>query len=33
MLQVEWDGTDDVLLSGPAEIVFEGEWPDEPDEV
>ena len=33
MLQVEWDGADEVLLSGPAEIVFEGEWPDEPDEV
>ncbi|MFC2067170.1 diaminopimelate epimerase [Chloroflexota bacterium] len=29
LLGVEWDGTGDVLLSGPAEIVFAGEWPDE----
>jgi len=27
-LHVEWDGTGDILLSGPAEIVFTGEWPD-----
>ncbi|MFC2001854.1 diaminopimelate epimerase [Chloroflexota bacterium] len=29
VLSVEWNGTGEVLLSGPAEIVFEGEWPDE----
>ncbi|MFQ6122758.1 MAG: diaminopimelate epimerase [Dehalococcoidales bacterium] len=28
ILQVEWDGTGEVLLSGPAEKVFNGEWPD-----
>jgi len=28
-LGVEWDGVGEVLLSGPAEIVFSGEWPDE----
>jgi len=27
-LDVEWDGAGEVLLSGPAEIVFSGEWPD-----
>ena len=27
-LTVEWDGQGDVYLSGPAEFVFEGEWPD-----
>ncbi|MFC2017125.1 diaminopimelate epimerase [Chloroflexota bacterium] len=27
ILQVEWDGTGEVFLSGPAEIVFTGEWP------
>lgn len=27
-LEVEWDGAGEVLLSGPAEIVFSGEWPD-----
>lgn len=27
-LVVEWDGRGDVFLSGPAETVFEGEWPD-----
>ncbi|MDD4859555.1 MAG: diaminopimelate epimerase [Dehalococcoidales bacterium] len=26
VLGVEWDGKGDVLLSGPAEIVFTGEW-------
>ncbi len=26
VLQVEWDGSGEVLLSGPAEKVFEGEW-------
>jgi diaminopimelate epimerase len=26
-LVVEWDGRGDVYLSGPAEMVFEGEWP------
>jgi len=28
-LSVEWDGRGEVFLSGPAEIVFSGEWPDE----
>jgi diaminopimelate epimerase len=27
-LEVEWDRAGEVLLSGPAEIVFSGEWPD-----
>ncbi|MEA1959634.1 MAG: diaminopimelate epimerase [Chloroflexota bacterium] len=27
-LTVAWDGSGDVKLSGPAEVVFEGEWPD-----
>ncbi len=27
-LEVEWDGTGEVILSGPAETVFTGEWPD-----
>ena len=27
-LQVDWDGTGGVLMSGPAETVFTGEWPD-----
>lgn len=26
-LTVEWDGKAEVYLSGPAEFVFEGEWP------
>ena len=26
-LQVEWNGTGEVLMNGPAEIVFTGEWP------
>ena len=25
-LTIDWDGKGDVLLSGPAEIMFEGEW-------
>ena len=29
ILGVEWDGAGEVSLSGPAEIVFNGEWPDE----
>lgn len=29
VLGVEWDGAGEVFLSGPAEIVFIGEWPDE----
>jgi diaminopimelate epimerase len=29
VLSVEWDGVGEVFLSGPAEIVFIGEWPDE----
>jgi len=28
-LGVEWDGVGEVFLSGPTEIVFNGEWPDE----
>ncbi len=28
-LAVEWDGGGEVFLSGPAEITFNGEWPDE----
>jgi diaminopimelate epimerase len=28
-LGVEWGGVGEVSLSGPAEIVFSGEWPDE----
>ena len=27
-LVVEWDGQNEVFLSGPAEFVFEGDWPD-----
>jgi len=29
VLGVEWDGAGEVFLSGPAEIVFNGEWPNE----
>jgi len=28
MLAVDWDGVGEVMLSGPAELVFWGEWPD-----
>jgi len=28
-LEVEWDGVGEVFLSGPAETVFTGEWPNE----
>jgi diaminopimelate epimerase len=28
MLTVEWDGAGDVFLSGGAEFVFEGDWPE-----
>ena len=28
-LGVEWNGAGEIFLSGPAEIVFSGEWPDE----
>jgi diaminopimelate epimerase len=28
MLEVEWDGSEEVFLTGPAETVFTGEWPD-----
>ena len=28
MLGVDWDGVGEVLLSGPTETVFTGEWPD-----
>jgi len=27
-LQLEWDGAGEVLMTGPAETVFYGEWPD-----
>ena len=27
-LNIEWDGQGEVMLSGPAELVFTGEWPD-----
>jgi diaminopimelate epimerase len=27
-LDVEWDGQGEVLMRGPAEMVFTGEWPD-----
>jgi diaminopimelate epimerase len=26
IVEVEWDGVGEVLLSGAAEIVFSGEW-------
>jgi diaminopimelate epimerase len=29
VLQVAWDGVGEVFLGGPAEIIFDGEWPDE----
>ena len=29
ILEVEWDGAGEVLLNGPAEIVFSGEWQNE----
>jgi len=29
VLGVDWNGAGEVFLSGPAEIVFNGEWPDE----
>ena len=28
VLTVEWDGRGEVYLTGPAEFVFEGDWPD-----
>jgi diaminopimelate epimerase len=28
VLDVEWDGIGEVFLSGPAEVVFSGEWPE-----
>ncbi|MFC1870828.1 diaminopimelate epimerase [Chloroflexota bacterium] len=28
-LNIEWEGQGDVFLSGPAETVFSGEWPNE----
>ncbi len=28
ILEVEWDGVGEVFLSGPADIVFSGEWPE-----
>ena len=27
ILEIEWTGTGDVFLSGPAETIFTGEWP------
>jgi diaminopimelate epimerase len=27
-LELEWDGAGEVLMTGPAETVFHGEWPD-----
>ena len=29
VLEVTWDGAGEVFLSGPAKIIFNGEWPDE----
>ena len=29
VLDVEWDGAGEVLLSGPVEVVFTGEWIEE----
>ncbi|MBA7486223.1 MAG: diaminopimelate epimerase [Dehalococcoidia bacterium] len=28
VLTVDWDGVGEVMLRGPAEMVFQGEWPD-----
>ncbi len=28
VLELEWNGDGEVILGGPAEIVFEGKWPD-----
>jgi diaminopimelate epimerase len=28
LLTIEWNGEGDVYLTGPAEFVFDGEWPD-----
>jgi len=27
MLTIDWDGSGEVTLRGPAELVFHGEWP------
>ena len=27
-LEIEWDGEGEVLMTGPAALVFEGEWPE-----
>lgn len=27
ILNIEWDGRGEVLMSGPAEVVFSGDWP------
>jgi diaminopimelate epimerase len=27
-LKIDWDGRGEVLMSGPAEVVFSGDWPD-----
>lgn len=29
LLEIEWSGVGEVFLSGPAETVFTGEWPDD----
>jgi diaminopimelate epimerase len=28
ILNAEWNGDGEVIIGGPAEIVFEGKWPD-----
>jgi diaminopimelate epimerase len=28
-LGIDWDGQGEVMLSGPAETVFTGDWPEE----
>ena len=28
VLNAEWNGNGEVVLGGPAEVVFEGKWPD-----
>jgi diaminopimelate epimerase len=27
-LEIEWDGKSEILMTGPAALVFEGEWPE-----
>jgi diaminopimelate epimerase len=26
-LDIEWDGESEILMTGPAALVFEGDWP------